>query len=646
MKFAQPWAFMALALIPLLFILNYRLRQKRMQQLRTAGDLPLLSRMILGGHQQGNLFWLQTTIFAAGLGLVTLALARPQFGMRSEVRKGRGMDIVVALDLSKSMYAQDVVPSRLARARIELSALIDGLKGDRVGLLGFTSLGLPLCPLTVDHTALKLQLRDASPEDMPKGGTSLGEAINGAVSMLESAGHQEAAKAIVLLTDGEDHQGEAVKAAESAQEKGIEIHVVGVGSRIGEPIPLINKQGKVEGYVKDRSGRTVVSRLNEKMLNELASAGGGLTALPQGNGGLNLAPVINHLASLKKAELSDRTIRVYEERYQWALVPAFLLLLLASLLRPTRRAKALTITLGGWLLLYSPLVEAQSSPFQRAEPETQAGNDALAAGQAEEAVKAYEKAQKKLGADPRLLYNQGLANVAQGELEAAMSSFRQAAQGGQDPSLRARAQFALGNALRKLKKYDEAAKAYREALMEDPKLSGARRNLEIAQRQKAIQAAQPKDPNSPKDDQGGDPPPDQPDAGTNDGGSPDAGTGDGGNEQANADGGSQGDGGQDQQEQQNQQNGGADAGTPPDSGSSSNSSGEDAGAGEDGGGTPPSSGPDAGSEEPAQPQQPEQGELSQQDAEELLDALQEQEKALKRKKLLKRFRGHHVEKDW
>ncbi len=631
MRFADPLAFFGLLLVPLVLLAYLWHERLRVRRLERVGDVKQLLSLSLSGKNAGQRARLmQAILLAFAAGCTALALTRPQFGMRTEVRKGRGMDVVLAMDLSRSMFARDVVPSRLERAKIELQDLIGRLAGDRLGLVGFTSVALPLCPLTVDHSALKLQLQAAVPGDLPRGGTAIGDAIQAGQRMLEASGIEGSAKAIIIVTDGEEHEGKPMEAAQKAKEAGIEVHMIGVGSRTGEPIP-IKEKGKLAGYLKDSRGQTVVSRLNENMLREIATAGGGLVALPGQGGGLNLSNVRDHLATQKKAELQDRMVRIYEERYQWALVPAFLALLLATLIRPTRRARFL-VKGAALMALLSFATPVQAAPFEKEDPDVQAGNTALKAGRGEEAVKAYDQAKQRLGDDPRLLFNRALAESARGERDRAISDLQAALESSSDPQLRGRAAYALGNTYRQLKRYDEALKAYRRALLEDPKQTGARRNLEITRSLKRIQEAQPKKPNENSDDKDkndkgdkNDKNKDQPDAGTGDSGpqdgSQDSGTGDGS----------------------------ADAGVGND-GSSDNQG--DGGGGQDGSGAEdPQSGPDAGAQEAgAQPQQSEAEQAKEdpnkQDVKQLLDALQEQEKALKRKRLLRKYRGRKVKKDW
>ncbi|MCB9648832.1 MAG: VWA domain-containing protein [Deltaproteobacteria bacterium] len=647
MRLAEPWALFALILVPAVLLSWWAFERRRARIMARAGDPELLARMSGDPQDRGRAVrMVQAILLAAAMALVAGALARPQFGLRTEVRKARGMDVVVALDLSRSMLARDVVPSRLQRARVELEDLLQQIPGDRVGLVGFTSVAIPLCPLTIDHAAVKLQLGAANPGDMPRGGTAIGDAIREGMKMLQAAKDTGGAQAIVVVTDGEEHEGDPEAAAKAAHEAGIEVHVVGVGSRTGEPIPLVDDNGKVTGYVKDAQGQTVVSRLDEDTLRKISTAGGGLVALPGAHGGLDLGPVRAHLATLKKAELSDRVVRVYEERYAWFLVPAFALLLLATLIRPSRRAGVLVA-----LLLMAARPAAAAGPLEAEDPDARAGRQALSEGKGEEAVKAYEKALDRLGQRPELLYDLGLAEQSRGEVDKAIDRFKQAQGAATDPKVRGQAAYALGNAYRGLKKYDEAMAAYRQALLDDPTQSGARRNLELTRAMKAVQAAQPKQENPDGEQNPDDQPPEGQDGGVNDagdrdggpqdqdGGPQDGGVGDGGGE-SGEDGGAGQDGGSSNPDQQD---GGSQDGGGEGKNDAGGGGGQDAGSsgGEDGGGQ------DGGAAPQAAPQQDEPQEaLDQQDVDQLLDSLQEQEKALERKRLLKKYKGKAVKKDW
>ena len=628
MRFAEPFALLALLLVPLLISVRVFYERRLKRRIHEAGDPELIASLTgLKSDQGQNARWLSTVFLCFAIALIAVALARPQFGMHTEVRKARGMDLVLALDLSRSMMAKDVVPSRLERSRAELNVLIEQLKGDRIGLVGFTSVAIPLCPLTVDHTALKLQLQSASPSEMPRGGTSIGQAIIAAQRMLESAPKNGRSKSILIITDGESHRDDAPALAAKAKENEIEIHVAGVGSRTGEPIPLVNDDGKVNGYLKDRSGQTVITRLNDSSLRTVAQAGGGLTALPGSAGGLELASIREHLRALKREDLEDRSVRVYEERYRWVLLPAFILLLLGTWIRPRR--KRLNIHHVAGMLL--PLFLMGAGPFERKDPDVVAGNQSLADGNAEDAITAYGRASGRLGANARLAYNRGLAQLAAGEIDSAISDFKAAATSSVDAKIRSQSNLALGNAYRGKQNFKDAITAYRQAILDNSKNIAARRNLQLAQAMKRIKDLQPKQENPDGEPSEGDQNKDDQD------------------KQEQGDGGTSSDGGQGEQQNQdqseNRDGGVSEAGSPPpgsqeDGGQGDGQDAESAsqGKGQDGGAE------DAGSSGSSQAQATEA--LNQQQIQELLDALQEREKVLKRQRLMEKYGNQAVDKDW
>jgi Ca-activated chloride channel family protein len=285
-----------------------------------------------------------------GLAGLVLAAARPQYGGRIQLLKKRGIDLVVALDFSKSMLAEDVRPSRLERAKLELNELIDLLTGDRIGLVAFAGDTMRF-PLTNDYTAAKAFWRGIGPYDMPIGGTAIGKALTAATRMLRpeegaaaaAAERDERAKVIILITDGEDHLGDPLAAAREAAGKGIAIHTVGIGSASPELIPRYLDDGTTMGYQKGDDGRYVTTALtasNEEKLKDIARIGGG-RYYRAGSDFAGMAAVVREIRGMKQAEMEARQITVYEEVFQWFLGPATGLLLLAFALpeRVVRRRR-------------------------------------------------------------------------------------------------------------------------------------------------------------------------------------------------------------------------------------------------------------------------------------------------------------------
>lgn len=281
----------------------------------------------------------RTICLFLGVAFLAFASARPQYGGRIQMLKKRGIDIVVALDFSKSMLAQDVRPSRLERAKLELNELINMLTGDRIGLVAFAGDTMRF-PLTTDYAAATAFWRDLGPYDMPVGGTAIGKALTAAVRMMhpEAEGAQPGqaaqaarSRAIVLLTDGEDHVGDPMAAAEEAAAQGIPVFTVGFGSDSPELIPRYLDDGSAMGYQKREDGTYVTTALtpkNEDVLKGIAAKTGG--RYYRAGGDLSgVASVIAEIRKMKQTEVEARQITVYDEVFQWFLGPAALLLLLA-----------------------------------------------------------------------------------------------------------------------------------------------------------------------------------------------------------------------------------------------------------------------------------------------------------------------------
>lgn len=289
----------------------------------------------------------RSSLVSIALALLGIALAQPQCGSHSELTKRYGIDLVVALDASASMQARDVKPSRLERAKLELAGLIDRLKGDRVAIVVFAGDAFVQCPLTTDYAAAKLFLRAITPDSVPQQGTALSRALATSRELLDNADRGAKGKAVVLITDGEDHEGAALDEAAKLAEAGVRIYAVGVGSVSGEPIPLVDAAGNVTGYKKDRAGNTVMTRLNEQILQELADKGTG-KYVHSARGDLGVGEIAEELDRLQKAELQSRLTVQYEDRYQAFAAPALALLLLAALAGDGRwrRARATPVTGG------------------------------------------------------------------------------------------------------------------------------------------------------------------------------------------------------------------------------------------------------------------------------------------------------------
>jgi Ca-activated chloride channel homolog len=280
----------------------------------------------------------RSLLLLLGLALVIFAVARPQWGARAVMLKRRGLDIVVALDVSKSMLATDVKPDRLTRAKREISGVLDRLAGDRIGIVVFAGDAFVQCPLTLDAAAARLLLEAVDTRSAGRPGTAIAEAIKTATGMYETNEHQF--KVLILVTDGESTEGDALSAAQDAAKAGIRIYTVGVGTPSGEPIPVYDEDGTQLGFKKDDAGQIVLSKLDEVELQKIALATEG-RYFRAGPTEMEIDALFDELSKLEKKEMEGRLFTEFEERFQYLLVPAFLLLLVEFALpevRPRRIA--------------------------------------------------------------------------------------------------------------------------------------------------------------------------------------------------------------------------------------------------------------------------------------------------------------------
>ncbi len=311
-----------------LYIRHRRQQQKAWMAL---GDPVLLGRLgLLMDHRRQTRRFLMLGFAATAL---VVALANPQIGRRYERVKQRGVDLIVALDISQSMLAEDEQPNRLARAKLLVSRLLEGLEGDRFGLVLFAGNAFVQIPLTTDYGAANSILQPIGPEAIPKQGTAIGEAIRVATEAFKS--QDGAFRALVIISDGEDHEGQALELAEAARKQGLRIHCVGVGGQEGAMVPEVVR-GQVVGEKRDASGQVVLSRMNPAMLASLAEAGGG-SFWPLEEVTTTQEAIEASLGSLTEQEFDERYITDYEDQFDWFLFLGFALLVLEAFLSTQRR---------------------------------------------------------------------------------------------------------------------------------------------------------------------------------------------------------------------------------------------------------------------------------------------------------------------
>ena len=327
MRFAEPnflWALFTLPLFLLLFVYAYRRRKKLASKFASISMLPKIATSLSPWRRATK-----TGLLLLGIAFLIVALARPQWGRQMEHIERKGLDILLLQDVSLSMLAEDVKPNRLVRSRHEISAFLDTLSGDRVGLVAFSGEAQTLVPLTLDYGTVQLILRDLEPGWLLPG-TDLAAAIDKGMQMFRRSKVLSKYAVMVLMSDGEEQDAKAVEKAKEAAEAGIRIYTVGIGSKEGVPIPEPTKNGDVS-YHKDRFGNIVTTHLEERTLQDVASITGAryFYASP---GEFQLQKVLSEIESLEKRDTSSDQMENYQDRYQIFLAMAAILFLVEALL--------------------------------------------------------------------------------------------------------------------------------------------------------------------------------------------------------------------------------------------------------------------------------------------------------------------------
>jgi len=320
LRFAHTYYFFGLLAIPVLVMLFWLFRRWKKQSLARFGQPGMIMRL-MPETSGSRLFWKFTLLILAYTCLI-IALADPQTGSKLEKIKRRGVDLIIALDVSNSMLAQDIKPNRLETAKQAISKLIDNLENDRIGLIVFAGKAYTQMPITTDYSAAKLFLANINPGMVPVQGTAIGEAIDQAIG---SFGSNKQSKAIIVITDGENHEDDAVAKAREAASKGIAVYTIGMGLPEGGPIPIYNGMIQI-GYKKDQDGTTIITKLDEKMLMEIASAGKGIYVRAN-NSQSGLKKVFDQINKMQKNEYDSKVFSDYEDRFQLFLLLSLVLLL-------------------------------------------------------------------------------------------------------------------------------------------------------------------------------------------------------------------------------------------------------------------------------------------------------------------------------
>ena len=328
--FANPaylWLLLLVPLIPVAYAIAMALRRRRV---RAFGDEELVEALMPSRSAARG--WWKTVLFTLAFAFFVIGLSRPLIGAKLAERETKGAEIMICLDVSNSMLAQDYTPDRLSRAKLAISKLVDKLKDDRIGLVVFAGTSFVQLPITTDYVSAKMFLNTIDTRSVPVQGTAIGEAMLTAARSFSA--QSERSRAIIVITDGENHEDDPVEAARQIAETGIRIYTIGVGSQRGQPIP--------EGgsLMKDRNGEIVVSRLDEDTLREIAKAGKG-TYVHAGKDEFGLEPIVEEINKFEDERFNSVVFEEYDEQYMYFLGIALFLLVIEMLIGDRRSKRSL-----------------------------------------------------------------------------------------------------------------------------------------------------------------------------------------------------------------------------------------------------------------------------------------------------------------
>ena len=323
------WLLLLVPVIPIVYIIVRKLRRRR---IRRFGDEALVKELMPSVSNAKD--WVRMVLFMFGFFFFVIGICRPQIGAKLSERKSRGAEVMVALDVSNSMLAEDYSPNRLERAKLAISRITDRLSQDRIGLIIFAGSSFVQLPITADYVSAKMFLSTISTGSVPVQGTAIGDAIQTAIRSFSM--ESEKSRAIIVISDGENHEDDATAAAANAKESGITVYTIGVGSPEGQPIPMDG------GLLKDSDGQIVVTKLNEQALQEIASAGGG-AYVRAGNDEFGLNPIIDDIRAMEAEEFNSIVFEEYNEQYMFFFAVAFVMFAIEMLLGRRRSKKKLFV---------------------------------------------------------------------------------------------------------------------------------------------------------------------------------------------------------------------------------------------------------------------------------------------------------------
>lgn len=474
-RFEDPIYLWLLLLVPVLVLVALLGHRKRKKQLKAFGDPELLKDLMpdVSAYRP----WVKLGLAVFAFALLVVMLARPQMGTKITHEKRNGIEAVIAIDVSNSMMAQDVVPSRLEKSKLLIENLVDHFTHDRIGLVVFAGDAFVQLPITTDYVSAKMFLQNIDPSLVATQGTDIAKALN--LSMRSFSQQKDIGKAVIVITDGEDHEGGALEAAKAANDKGVRVFILGIGSTKGSPIPL--QEG---GYLTDRNGQTVLTALNETMCKEIAQAGKG-TYIHVDNTNDAQEKLNDELAKLQRADTQAVIYSEYGEQFQAVCIIVIILLIAEILILDIKNPKLRNIHLFGskkpmamlLLLIVPTLAFAQSDRhFIRT------GNKLYRNQNYPKAEVEYRKAMSQNGSNAHAVYNLGNALMMQQKDSAAIVQLENAGKMEANKTRKAMAYHNIGTICQRHQLYDDAIKAYEEALRNNPNDNETRYNLALCKR--------------------------------------------------------------------------------------------------------------------------------------------------------------------
>lgn len=480
-RFEDPIYLYLLVLIPILALIRFISYRNQKKRLRKFGDIHLLKELMpdVSRFRPSVKFW----ILLGALALLIIMLARPQLGTKINHEKRVGIETIIAMDISNSMRAEDIAPSRLDRSKMMVENLVDHFSNDKIGLIVFAGDAFVQLPITSDHVSAKMFLSSIDPSLIATQGTDIAKAIDMATHSFTQ--EEGIGKAIVVITDGEDHEGGAVESAKAAKDNGMRVYVLGVGSVNGAPVPIPG----TGDYMKDNTGNTVMSALNEDMCKQVAQAGGGAYIHVENNSAAQ-DQLDNELDKLSKKETTTTMYSEFDEQFQAFGVLALLLLILEICILDRKNPLLKNLSLFGKrkkMVTILLLLISVSAVAQTDRQYIRQGNKQFHSGDYPGAEVSYRKAVEKNPKNPQATFNLGNALMAQKKDSAAVVQFENAARLETNPLRKAQSYHNMGVICQTHKMYGEAIEAYKNALRLNPDDDETRYNLVLCKHQKQKQ---------------------------------------------------------------------------------------------------------------------------------------------------------------